>query len=82
VLKEAKPEKRQPFSENNSMAVLKDANRGPTVSSSASRCPSFSSFNSQVADCSVCLQYNAANGQTHPWQGTRQADLRQETGEH
>ncbi|CAD6206824.1 unnamed protein product [Miscanthus lutarioriparius] len=30
VLKEAKPEKRQPFSENNSMAVLKDANRGPT----------------------------------------------------
>ncbi|TKV91104.1 hypothetical protein SEVIR_9G073500v4 [Setaria viridis] len=28
VQKEAKPEKRQPFAENNSMAVLKDANRG------------------------------------------------------
>ncbi|PWZ16680.1 hypothetical protein Zm00014a_013821 [Zea mays] len=30
VLKEAKPEKRQPFTENNSTAVLKDANRGVT----------------------------------------------------
>ncbi|KAL5683957.1 hypothetical protein ACJX0J_010342, partial [Zea mays] len=30
VLKEAKPEKRQPFAENNSMAVLKDANREVT----------------------------------------------------
>ncbi|XP_066331469.1 uncharacterized protein [Miscanthus floridulus] len=30
VLKEAKPEKRQPFTENNSMAVLKDSNRGVT----------------------------------------------------
>ncbi|KAJ1293417.1 hypothetical protein BS78_01G066500 [Paspalum vaginatum] len=28
VLKEAKPERRQPFAENNSMAVLKDTNRG------------------------------------------------------
>jgi len=31
VLKEAKPEKRHPFAENNSMAVLKDPNRGPTT---------------------------------------------------
>ncbi|CAD6214801.1 unnamed protein product [Miscanthus lutarioriparius] len=30
VLKEAKPGKRQPFAENNSMAVLKDSNRGVT----------------------------------------------------
>lgn len=28
VLKETKPDKRQPFAENNSMAILKDANRG------------------------------------------------------
>ncbi|WVZ60711.1 hypothetical protein U9M48_010696 [Paspalum notatum var. saurae] len=31
VLKEAKPERRQPFADNNSMAVLKDANRGVMV---------------------------------------------------
>jgi hypothetical protein len=67
VLKEAKPEKRQPFAENNSMAVLKDAaNRGPTVSSSASRCPAFSSSTTgSLTALYVCNTMQQMDKHTH-----------------